>query len=88
MRLLVAEDEALVRDLLVRGLSESGYVVDAAGTGADALHLLRIYRYAAAIIDWRMPEMTGVDVIRAARRVQTPCDEGIHKTIEFLRRKS
>jgi DNA-binding response OmpR family regulator len=70
MRLLVAEDEALVRDLLVRGLSESGYVVDAAGTGADALHLLRIYRYAAAIIDWRMPGMTGVDVIRAARRAQ------------------
>jgi len=68
MRLLVAEDEALVRDLLVRGLSESGYIVDAAGTGADALHLLRIYRYAAAIIDWRMPEMTGVDVVRAARR--------------------
>jgi DNA-binding response OmpR family regulator len=70
MRLLVAEDEALVRDLLARGLSESGYVVDAAGTGADALHLLRMHRYAAAIIDWRMPEMTGVDVIRAARRAQ------------------
>ena len=68
MRLLVAEDEALVRDLLVRGLSESGYVVDAAGTGADALHLLRMYSYEAAIIDWRMPEMTGVDLIKAARQ--------------------
>src|SRR5262249_27775588 len=45
------------------------YVVDAAATGGDALHLLRIYRYAAAGIDWRMPEMTGGDVIRAARRL-------------------
>jgi len=69
MRVLVAEDEDPIRDLLARGLSENGYVVDAAATGGDALHLLRIYRYAAAVIDWRMPEMTGVDVIRAARRL-------------------
>jgi len=69
MRVLVAEDEGPIRDLLARGLSENGYVVDAAATGGDALHLLRIYRYAAAVIDWRMPEMTGVDVIRGARRL-------------------
>ena len=67
MRLLVAEDEAPIRDLLVRGLSESGYVVDAAENGGDALHLLRVYDYAAAVIDWRMPEKTGVEVVRAAR---------------------
>ena len=40
------------------------------GSGTDALHLLRIYRYAAAIVDWRLPEMTGVDVVRAARQAQ------------------
>jgi DNA-binding response OmpR family regulator len=67
VRLLVAEDEGPIRDLLVRGLSEIGYVVDSAENGGDALHLLRLYDYAAAIIDWRMPEMTGVEVIRAAR---------------------
>jgi DNA-binding response OmpR family regulator len=67
VRLLVAEDEAPIRDLLVRGLSESGYVVDAAENGGDALHLLRVYDYAAAVIDWRMPEKTGIEVIRAAR---------------------
>jgi DNA-binding response OmpR family regulator len=68
MRLLVAEDDDAVRDLLVRGLSESGYTIDEVATGGDALHLLRLYDYAAAIIDWRMPEMTGIDVIQAARR--------------------
>jgi DNA-binding response OmpR family regulator len=67
VRLLVAEDEGPIRDLLVRGLSETGYVVDSAENGGDALHLLRLYDYAAAVIDWRMPEMTGVEVIRAAR---------------------
>ena len=69
MRVLVAEDEGPIRDLLARGLAENGYVVDTATTGGDALHLLRIYRYAAAVIDWRMPEMTGIDVIRGARRL-------------------
>lgn len=68
MRLLVAEDEAPIRDLLTRGLTEHGYVVDAAGSGGDALHLLRLYRYAAAVIDWRMPEATGIEVIRTARQ--------------------
>lgn len=47
MRLLVAEDEAPIRDLLTRGLTEHGYVVDAARSGGDALHLLRLYRYAS-----------------------------------------
>ncbi len=69
MRVLVAEDEDPIRDLLSRGLSENGYVVDAAANGGDAIHLLRVYRYAAAVIDWRMPEMAEVDVIRAARRL-------------------
>lgn len=69
MRVLVAEDEDPIRDLLARGLSENGCVVDAAATGGDALHLLSIYHHAAAVMVWRMPEMTGVDVIRAARRL-------------------
>ena len=68
MRLLVAEDESPIRDMLARGLGENGYVVDAVANGGDALHLLRLYRYSAAVIDWRMPEMTGIEVIREARR--------------------
>jgi DNA-binding response OmpR family regulator len=59
VRLLVAEDEQPIRNLLVRGLTEVGYVVDDAQNGGDALHLLRMYSYAAAIIDWRMPEIRG-----------------------------
>jgi len=69
MRVLVVEDEDPIRDLLTRGLSERGYVVDGAGNGGDALHLLRLYEYAAAIIDWRLPEVSGVEVIRTARRL-------------------
>lgn len=68
MRVLVVEDEDGIRDLLTRGLSENGYVVDGAATGSDALHLLRLFPYAAAVVDWRLPELTGVEVVRRARR--------------------
>ncbi len=69
MRVLVVEDEDPIRDLLTRGLTEHGYVVEATGNGGDALHLLRVYEYVAAVIDWRLPELTGVEVIRKARRL-------------------
>ena len=60
--------------MLQRGLSEEGYVCDTATQGDDALHLLRIYDYAAAVLDWRMPGMTGEQVAREARKlkIRTP----------------
>src|SRR5215471_2254052 len=74
MRLLIAEDDPRLSALLRRGLTENGYVVDAAARGDDALHLLAIYDYAAAVLDWRMPGLDGIEVIRAARsrRIAVP----------------
>ena len=67
MRLLVAEDDAALRSVLGRGLTKHGYVVDATDRGDDALLLLEVNDYAAAIIDWRMPGVEGTEVIRQAR---------------------
>ena len=74
MRLLIAEDDLALRSVLERGLSEHGYVLDAVDRGDDALHLLRIYDYAVAVIDWRMPGMDGAELIRQARKhkIATP----------------
>jgi DNA-binding response OmpR family regulator len=74
VRILLAEDDLPVQSVLVRGLEESGYVLDAVERGDDALHMLRLYDYAAAIIDWRMPGLSGDEVIRQARKlgVRTP----------------
>ena len=69
VRILLAEDDIPVCTVLVRGLEENGYVLDAVGRGDDALHLLRLYDYAAGIIDWRMPGLSGEQVIREARRL-------------------
>jgi DNA-binding response OmpR family regulator len=67
MRLLVAEDDAALRSVLGRGLIKHGYVVDATDRGDEALLLLEVNHYAAAIIDWRMPGVPGTGVIREAR---------------------
>ena len=74
MRLLVAEDDPRLRELLERGLGRAGYVLDAAGRGDDALDMLCFGDYAAAIIDWRMPGLDGAAVITQARKrgVRTP----------------
>ena len=72
MRILVAEDEPGLLDVLVRGLTESGYLVDAVDRGDDALQQLKFYDYDVAIVDWRMPGMAGVDVVAAARRLKRP----------------
>lgn len=68
MRVLVAEDDAGLRSVLERGLRESGYVVDAVADGAEALAFLRTYDYEVAVLDWRMPRSTGLEVVRELRR--------------------
>jgi DNA-binding response OmpR family regulator len=68
VRILVAEDEPALRSVLDRGLRESGYVVDAVGDGAEALAYLRSYDYEVAVLDWRMPRSSGLDVVSELRR--------------------
>jgi DNA-binding response OmpR family regulator len=74
MRALVAEDDRALRSVLERGLKEHGYVVDAVADGEEALGFLRTYEYEVAILDWRMPKMSGLDVVRSlrARRSAVP----------------
>ena len=68
MRVLVAEDDSGLRDVLARGLRERDYVVDAVGDGEEAVRFLRSYEYELALLDWRMPGMSGLDVVRWMRR--------------------
>lgn len=66
--MLVAEDDLGLRSVLERGLRENGYVVDAVADGEWALRFLRTYEYEVAVLDWRMPEVSGIDVVRELRR--------------------
>ena len=68
MRLLVAEDDSMLREILVLGLEEAGYQVDAVERGDDAIDMLKFYEYDVALLDWRMPGAEGIDVVAWARR--------------------
>src|SRR5581483_12316389 len=68
MRVLVAEDDSSLRSVLERGLAEHGYVVDAVVDGTSALSYLRSYGYEVAVLDWRMPGATGIEVLETMRR--------------------
>jgi DNA-binding response OmpR family regulator len=67
VRVLVAEDDEGLRSVLERGLRENGYAVDAAVDGEQALRYLDTYEYEVAILDWRMPKLSGLEVIRRLR---------------------
>jgi DNA-binding response OmpR family regulator len=72
MRVLVAEDDPGLREVLVLGLEDHGYFVDAVERGDDAIDQLKFYDYDVAVIDWRMPGAEGIDVVAWARRHGKP----------------
>jgi DNA-binding response OmpR family regulator len=72
MRVLVAEDDRGLRELLTSGLSERGYQVDAVERGDDAIDQLKQYDYDVAVLDWRMPGRPGIDVVGWVRRQKRP----------------
>jgi two-component system response regulator PhoP len=67
MRLLVVEDESLLREQLEQGLSKQGYVVDTAEDGKTGLYYATEYEYDAAIIDLGLPEIDGISLIKKTR---------------------
>src|SRR4051794_39733886 len=72
MRILVAEDDQALQQIIALGLRDSGYHVDAVDRGDDAIDQLRWYDYDVAVIDWRMPGKEGIDVVAWARRNDKP----------------
>ena len=68
MRILVAEDDEGLGAVLVRGLREQGYVVDLVPDGETAATYLALHHYAVAVVDWRMPRLSGLDLVARMRR--------------------
>lgn len=71
---LVAEDDELLRALVVDGLAQEGLLVCPAGDGQEALDLARTRRFDLYILDRNLPNIDGVSVLRMLRRAgdQTP----------------
>lgn len=66
-QILVADDEADLRDFLTRALSKHGYEVLAASGGREAMAIIREARPALVVLDILMPGMDGVDICKTMR---------------------
>jgi len=67
MRLLVIEDNALLSELLAKGLRTAGYEVDLLATAAEAQAVLLTTSYAAIILDLGLPDGNGLSILRELR---------------------
>ncbi len=67
IRVLIVEDESLIRWSLRQKFQERGYVVDEAETGAAAGRLLESTEYDLVMLDHRLPDTTGLDILRRLR---------------------
>jgi DNA-binding NtrC family response regulator len=74
MRILVVDDDAEMRALLVDVLSDEGYAVDEVPNGSEALIRLRTESFAAIILDKNMPGLSGLDLLPGLRTIcpETP----------------
>ncbi len=64
-RILIVDDEALIRKILTKYLSEKSYEVDTADNGRQALEKLDQNNFDLVLTDLRMPEMGGNELLRA-----------------------
>jgi len=67
-RILVVDDEEVMRDVLASVLTQAGYQVDLAEDGEQGLELSRKRSYAAAIVDVTLPQVHGLDVLEQLKK--------------------
>ena len=66
-KILIAEDDEAIRDLLKLYLESEGYQILSAENGRQALEIVQAQRPALAILDIMMPEINGLDLTRHLR---------------------
>ncbi len=68
MKILIAEDNHSIRNVLKMSLESNSYSVDAAEDGEAALYLAKVNQYDLIILDIIMPKRNGLEVCREIRR--------------------
>lgn len=74
MKLLLIEDDPLLGRSLQKGLREADYALDWARDGEEGWHLLRTGDYDGVVLDWMLPKIAGIEILKRHRAVggQTP----------------
>ena len=66
-RILVLDDDSVIREISAKALTRSGYEVDAADDGAAGWEALHAKSYDLLITDNNMPKITGLELVRKLR---------------------
>jgi two-component system OmpR family response regulator len=72
MRILLAEDDPIIADGLIRSLRKSGYAVDHVANGADADAAVLAQQFDLLILDLGLPKLSGIEVLRRLRARKAP----------------
>ncbi len=73
MNILVVEDEDILRISIGDDLKENGFTVSLSRSPTLALNLLEKEKFEVAIVDYKMPEMNGVELLRRIKKMQPEC---------------
>lgn len=66
-KILVVDDEELIREMLTKAFTTAGYQVRTAASGEDALAVLRQERYPVLFLDLNLPGMNGLELCRKVK---------------------
>lgn len=69
MLILLAEDDPKIAKLLIHLFGKDGYQVDHAKDGVEALLYVDMNQYEVIILDWMMPNKSGIEVLEALREM-------------------
>ena len=65
--ILIVDDELLIRDLLYDFFSEKNWIVSVSDSGSKALEILKTRRFDLALVDLKMPEIDGIELIKSIK---------------------
>ncbi|WP_066327192.1 response regulator transcription factor [Anoxybacteroides amylolyticum] len=68
-KILLAEDEEVLRMLVMDTLEDEGYEIDEACDGQEAIELIKENDYDLILLDYMMPIYTGLEVIQQVRNI-------------------
>jgi heterodisulfide reductase subunit A2 len=69
-RLLIVDDEVIVREAMRDWLKDSGYAVEIAESGEEALEKIRKQEFDVMVLDIRLPGESGMNILAKARTIQ------------------
>lgn len=69
-KILIVEDDVVFCKLLTRFLSKNGFEVMDAQNGKDAFELMELNIFKLAVLDYRLPDMTGIEILSKLKAKQ------------------